>query len=149
MWATGQFISKARDWMRGHGYAMPWVWVQETGDTYGQHAHILLHVPPELIDLFRPMPRRWAKSLTGGRYQRGHVDTKRLGAAKSASINPRAYDAQLRGRLAYMLKNAPEEWAAPLGLEPYISKPWGQSSRVIGKRAGVWQTRKVRGRYNP
>lgn len=64
--ATGQFIDKAREWMRGHGYPVtPWVWVQETGDTFGQHAHILLYVPPELADLFRKMPRRWAKAIAG------------------------------------------------------------------------------------
>lgn len=144
--ATGQFITKAREWMRSHGYPItPWVWVQETGDVFGQHAHILLHVPPELDDLFRPMPRRWAKAFTGGKYIKGHVDAPKLGAAKSASYNPAPYDAQLRGRLAYMLKNAPEEWAEPLGLAFYISKPWGQRSKVIGKRAGYWQTRATGG----
>lgn len=145
VWATGQFINLARDWMRGHGYAMPWAWVQECGYTFGQHAHILLHVPPELDDLFRPMPRRWAKAIVGGRCVGGLVVTKRLTGAKSASVNPGAYEAQLLGRLAYMLKNAPEEWAEPLGLKFYISKPWGQSSRVIGRRASCWQTRNGKG----
>lgn len=143
VWATGQFIIMAREWLRGHGYPKtPWVWVQETGDTFGQHAHILLYVPTELADLFRTMPRRWAKAIAGGSYTRGLVDTKQLPGAKSAAINSDAYEAQLLGRLAYMLKNAPEEWAEPLGLAPYISKPWGQSSKVIGRRASHWQTRK-------
>jgi len=146
VWATGQFIGMAREWMRHHGYpVMPWVWVQETGDTFGQHAHILLYVPPELEDLFRSMPRRWAKVIAGGTYTRGLVDTKQLPAAQSLWINPGAYEAQLLGRLAYMLKNAPEGWAEPLGLEPYISKPWGQRSKVIGRRASCWQPRKRRG----
>lgn len=150
VWATGQFINMAREWMRHHGYpVMPWVWVQETGDTFGQHAHILLYVPPELYDLFSWMPTRWARAIVGGKAPGGLVDTKPLPGAKSASINPGAYEAQLLGRLAYMLKNAPEEWAEPLGLAFYISKPWGQSSKVIGKRAGYWQTRKRRGGSNP
>jgi hypothetical protein len=135
----------ARDWMRGHGYpVMPWTWVQETGVTFGQHAHILLYVPPVLDDLFRPMPRRWVKAIAGRTYARDLVDTRRLTGAKSASINPGAYEAQRLGRLAYMQKNAPEEWAEPLGLAPHISKPWGQSSRVIGKRASHWQARKCK-----
>jgi hypothetical protein len=136
--ATGQFIDKARQWMRGHGYAMPWVWVQEYGQTLGQHAHILLHVPPELDDLFRPMPRRWAKSFTGGHYIKDHVDSKMLSAAKSAMINPGAYEAQLKGRLQYMLKCAPAALEEPLGLRGWGSAEWGQQNRVIGKRAGTW-----------
>jgi hypothetical protein len=144
--ATGQFIKMAREWMRSHGYPVtPWVWVQETGDTFGQHAHILLYVPTELEDLFSPMPRRWGKAIAGGTYARGLVISKQLQGAKSASINPGAYEAQLMGRLAYLLKNAPEEWAEPLGLKFYISKPWGQSSKVIGRRASQWQTRKKQG----
>lgn len=144
--ATGQFIDKAREWMRRHGYSvMPWVWVQETGDTFGQHAHILLYVPSELEDLFRPMPTRWARAIACRGRVGGLVDTKPLPGAKSASINPGAYEAQLLGRLAYMLKNAPEEWAEPLGLAFYISKPWGQRSKVYGRRASCWQTRRGKG----
>ena len=143
VWATGQFIDKAREWMRDHGYpVMPWVWVQETGETFGQHAHILLYVPPELDELFRPMPKRWTRAIAQRGCVGGLVLTKRLPGAKSASINPDPYEAQLLGRLAYMLKNAPAEWAEPLGLAFYISKPWGQSSRVIGRRASCWQTRR-------
>lgn len=146
VWATGQFIDKAREWMRHHGYpVMPWVWVQETGDTFGQHAHILLYVPPKLFELFRPMPTRWARAIAGRGRVGDLVDTKHLPGAKSASINPGAYEAQLLGRLAYMLKNAPEEWAEPLGLAPYISKPWGQRSKVYGRRASCWQTRRGKG----
>lgn len=146
VWATGQFINLAREWMRAHGYpVMPWVWVQETGDTFGQHAHILLYVPPELYDLFSRMPTRWARAIVGCGRVGGLVDTQWLPAAQSASINPAAYEAQLLGRLAYMLKNAPEEWAEPLGLAPYISKPWGQRSKVYGRRASCWQTRKGAG----
>lgn len=137
--ATGEFIYKAREWMRWHGYPMPWVWVQETGDVFGQHAHILLSVPSELDLLFRPMPRRWAKSFTGGEYQTGHVDSQKLGAAYAADANPALYEAVLKGKLHYMLKCAPATIERPLGLEGWGHKEWGQSCRVIGKRVGAWQ----------
>ncbi|MEE4537528.1 MAG: hypothetical protein V2J51_03425 [Erythrobacter sp.] len=144
VWATGEFIDKAREWMRGHGYPVtPWVWVQERGPKLGQHAHILLHVPPGLDDLFRPMPCRWGKSFTGGKYQKGHVDAPKLDAAKSAHINPLAYKAQLLGKLHYMLKCAPAELEAPLEMEGWgYGEDWGQSNKVIGRRASHWQTRK-------
>jgi len=116
VWATGQFIDRAREWMRGHGHPMPWVWVQETGDTFGQHAHILLHVPAELADLFRPMPRRWAKSILGGKYVFGAVQSKRVAGASAIHANPMQYEAGLLGRLHYILKCAPAALEYDLGL---------------------------------
>jgi len=138
VWATGQFIDKAREWMRGHGYAMPWVWVQETGDTFGQHAHILLHVPPELDELFGPMPRRWAKAILRGRYVSKTVRSDRLAGARAAMANPMRYQAAMLGKLQYMLKCAPAALEEPLGLRGWGSAEWGQQNRVIGKRAGTW-----------
>lgn len=143
VWFTGQFINRAREWMRSHGYpTLPWVWVQECGDTFGQHAHILLHVPPELDLLFRTMPRRWAKGLIGGRYITGTVDTKRLPPAGPSGGALSQYEAALLGRLHYMMKCAPKPIEEALGMIGWGHKDWGQSSRVIGKRAGVWQRRK-------
>ncbi|MBI1402289.1 MAG: hypothetical protein GC147_03630 [Porphyrobacter sp.] len=141
VWATGQFIGRASEWMRHHGHPMPWVWVQENGDTFGQHAHILLHVPPELDELFRPMPRRWVKAILGGGYVHRAVKSKRIAGASASQANPRRYEAALLGRLQYMLKCAPAPLEYDLGLRGYGDKPWGQLTRVIGKRAGVWQRR--------
>lgn len=138
---TGQFIKLARDWMRSHGYPMPWVWVQEYGSKFGQHAHILLHVPAELDLLFRPMPLRWCKSLLSRRYTPGTIQSQRLGSAYAHKANPALYEAALLGKLHYMMKCAPEPLEATLGLTGWGHKHWGQPSRVIGKRAGVWQRR--------
>jgi len=142
VWATGQFIDKAREWMRGHGHPMAWVWVQETGDTFGQHAHILLHVPPELNELFRPMPRRWAKAIIPGGYFNRAVQSQRLAGASAIEANPARYHASLMGKLHYILKCAPAPLEYELGLRGWGQKPWSQQTRVIGKRAGVWQRRK-------
>lgn len=141
VWATGQFIDRAREWMRHHGHPMPWVWVQETGDVFGQHAHILLHVPPELDELFRPMPRRWVKAILGGGYVPQAVQSKRIAGASTCEANPRRYEAAMLGRLHYMLKCAPASLEYALGMRECGHKTWGQLTRVIGKRAGVWQRR--------
>lgn len=141
--ATGAFIDKAREWMRHHGHAMPWVWVQECGDTFGQHAHILLHVPTELGDLFRPMPSRWARAIVKSGYVRGTVQSQRIRAASTADTSPWQYQAALLGKLNYMLKCAPIFLELELGLHGYGHKPWGQQTRVIGKRAGAWQRRAI------
>jgi len=141
VWATGEFIDRAREWMRHHGHPMPWVWVQETGDTFGQHAHILLHVPAELADLFRPMPRRWAKAILAGRYVGKTVQSQRLAGSSAIAANPARYRAALLGKLHYLLKCAPAPLEFALELHGWGNKPWAQRTRVIGKRAGVWQRR--------
>lgn len=137
--ATGRFVGMARDWVRSHGHPMPWVWVQERGRIFGQHAHILLHVPAELDLLFRPMPRRWVKSITAKPYLKGTLNAQRLASAYSCEANPALYRAVLLGKLHYMLKCAPEPLEGALGLTWRGHKPWGQSNLVIGKRAGAWQ----------
>lgn len=140
--ATGDFVAKAREWMRGHGYPMPWVWVQECGDTFGQHAHILLHVPPELDPIFRPMPRQWTKAILPNGYVAQTVKCDKLEGARTAETNPYRYKAALLGKLHYMMKCAPVELEYKLEMRGWGDKPWGQATRVIGKRAGAWQRSK-------
>ena len=137
--ATGKFIKTSRDWMRWHGHSMPWVWVQEHGNTFGQHAHVLLHVPAELDLLFRPMPLRWGKSFLKGGYVAGTIQSQRLASAYTHDVNPELYRAVMLGKLHYMLKCSPAHLEGALCMTGWGHKPWGQSSRVVGKRAGVWQ----------
>lgn len=137
--ATGAFIKLAREWMNARDHPMPWVWVQETGNRFGQHAHVLLHVPHELEPLFRVMPRRWATHILGGRYVARVLDCQRLASAYSATTNPALYQAALSGKLHYMLKTAPAALESKLDMVERGHKQWGQSCLVIGKRAAVWQ----------
>lgn len=136
---TGKFIALARKWLRERGHPMPWVWVQECGERYGAHAHVLFHVPPELDQLFRPMPRRWAKHLLDGQYRAGVVRCESLHFRKAAYTNPDIYWPQVRGKLHYMLKCAPSEFEGRLGMAGIGYGEWGQRCLVHGKRAGVWQ----------
>ena len=140
--ATGEFVKRAREWLAGHGYGMPWCWVQEHGAKFGQHCHLLLHVDQVMDDLFRTMPLRWVKDIIPHCYERKTIDSQKLSAARSAQNNPAAYEAQILGKLHYMMKTAPETLEGPLGLTGWGHKPWGQSCLVYGKRAGVWQHRR-------
>lgn len=137
--ATGAFIKLAREWMGERGYAMPWAWTQETGPKYGAHCHALLHVPPEIAPLFRPMPRRWARKVLGGTYIAGVVDSQRLSSADACNALPAAYEAEVIGKVHYMLKCAPAALEGPLDMIGRGHRDWGQSCTVYGKRAGVWQ----------
>lgn len=137
--ATGDFIKLARQWHNNHGQLMPWAWVQERGSRFGQHVHILLHVLGELEPLFRLMPRRWVKQILGGQYVPGVLQSQRLALAYSLETSREAYEAQILGKLHYMLKCAPAGLEGPFGMLGRGHKPWGQSCFVVGKRAGVWQ----------
>ena len=147
--ATGAFIKLAREWMGERGFPMPWVWVQETGPTLGAHCHALLHVPPEIAPLFRPMPRRWAHKVLGGVYFAGVVDSQRISSADACNALPAAYEAEVIGKVHYMLKCAPAALEGPLGMIGRGYRDWEQSCPVYGKRAGVWQGWKKKGaRHN-
>jgi hypothetical protein len=141
--ATGHFIKQARDW--AWPYRLPWCWVQETGDRYGAHVHMLIHVPPELIPLFRGKPRRWMKTCLGGRYVIGGIDTKVVAYSGAVNAMPEAYQANVMAELHYMCKSAPAGSEHTLDMVQWRSvksMAWGRTYTVFGKRAARWQRRK-------
>ena len=89
--------------------------------------------------LFRSMPLRWGKSFLKGGYVAGTIQSQRLASAYTHDVNPELYRAVMLGKLHYMLKCAPDYLEGALGMTGWGHKPWGQSSRVVGKRAAVWQ----------
>ena len=137
--ATGLFVRLAREWLGARGSAMPWVWVQEWGEVNGAHCHILLHVPQELDPLFRPMPRRWASKVLGGRYVHKVIKRDRLRFRRVTGSNPAAYEAELMGKLHYMLKCTSVALEGDLDMAGRGHVDWGQSCLIYGKRAAAWQ----------
>lgn len=136
--ATGRFIALARDWFRDRDEPLYWAWVQERGSTLGAHCHILLHVPEPLADLFGVMPLRWIKAiLPKGAHRGGVLDTDRWRADHRPLRIPEALEAQIMGKVHYMLKAAPSELMAPLGMIGRGHVDWGRSCRVVGKRLAV------------
>ena len=77
----------------------------------------------------------------------GVLQSQRL--KRSEAINSQAYKIELLGKVHYMLKAAPIELEAVLGMTGRGHKPWGQSCVVIGKRAGVWQGWNVASQKTP
>lgn len=120
--AIGRFLKLFRDWLSSQGHSTAYAWVRESGYVIGSHVHILLHVPPD-VALTGSRSRKWMKLLTGGRYQRGAIRTKRLPKA--------AYAANLDNLLAYLCKGLAPADVAALGTGRH--KPGGV---IVGKRAG-------------
>jgi len=137
--ATRAFVKLASDWMRSPGRRLRWAYVHEWGAKNGAHAHVLLHVPPELDSAFSHMPRRWGTSILPGRYVAGVVKSIIIpGAHTPDDVSWDFYGRSLTARIHYMLKAAPAEMEAELGISEWGRSRWGQSSRVFGKRAGTW-----------
>ena len=103
----------------------------------GAHCHILLHVPQELDPLFRPMPRRWVSKVLDGRYVHGVLQSQSLRTRRVTGSNPASYEAELMGKLHYMLKCAPAVLEGDLGMAAWGHVDWGGSCLTFGKRAAA------------
>lgn len=164
--AMGRWIALLRDWLRSQGFCHSWAWVQEWGPSFGAHCHALLHIPPTLDHLFKPMPRKWMVQVLkreGLFYVAGGVETQRLHplylpdqalpACHPARQIECDHDLAYKGYLTsvlekvhYMLKCAPAELEHPLGLAGAGFKEWGQTCAVFGKRLATWQFKAERPR---
>lgn len=132
---TGRFIKLASDWARQRGYKLNWAWVQEWGRHNRAHVHILLYVPPLFDPIFRPMPLRWTKRLLPDAYVTGVLECQKLGFR----TNTPAREAEVMGKVHYMLKCAPAALEIKLDMVARGYCQWGQGCVTFGKRAGIWQ----------
>lgn len=143
--ATREWRHHARDFLASHDERLFHCWAQEYGSRYGAHAHMLLHVPPILDPLFRPKPLHWAKLCLPGLYVSGVAQCQRIAASRNPDASPMAYEAAVMSKVHYMLKCAPADLEARLGMVEWRSPwsmSWGRTGWTFGKRAGRWQDRK-------
>lgn len=114
------------------------LWVRERASGYGEHIHILLHLPAGLS--LRNRTRRWI-AAAGGTYRPGVSMTKSIGGrlvkqtGKNGSYSATAhYQANAANVVRYLLKSAELAKGQRLGL-----KHSGRGGRIIGKRCGWTQ----------
>lgn len=142
--ASRKFIKLASDWFRDHDERCRWAYVHEWGRVNKAHVHILLHVPRELKDRFRGRPLHWTKSILRGNYVSGTTKTKPVSGGEAPdNVLHDLYGHSCGARIHYMLKAAPRELELELGVVGWGRSQWGQTGRVFGKRAGVWQERRA------
>ena len=131
--AIGAFLTLARDWLRKQGERFASIWVRENGDGKGSHAHILMHVRPEMARAFTGNQRRWIRHVSGNPYRAGTIHTARIGGTlRAASSAPDHYAANLWAVVSYIAKSAAPAAIALLSL----TKPHEPGGQVIGKRCG-------------
>jgi hypothetical protein len=85
------------------------------------------------------MPLRWTKQLLPAAYISGVLKCQKLGFANYAL----AREAEVMGKVHYMLKCAPAALEAKLCMTGRGYTKWGKSGIVHGKRLAHWQ-RKTR-----
>jgi hypothetical protein len=103
-------------WFRRRGHELVWVWVREVGANGARHVHILVHVPPLLVD-----------KLT--------TALERLFEPEGGMLCDRAIEIKdaywPTGKLRYMLKGLSPADGSRLSIR---CKPQG---KLVGKRSGT------------
>lgn len=113
------------------------LWVRELASDYGEHVHILLHLPTGLS--LRNQTRRWIETA-GGTYQPGVSMTKSIGGRldkqpeKNGTNRGEHHRANAANVVRYLLKSASAEKGGQLGLTRH-----GRGGHIIGKRCGWTQ----------
>lgn len=133
--ATGHFLDLMTKALVRHGTPTAWLWVHENGMGKGSHAHILAHIPADLVPVISRLQRRWLRSISGRPYRKGLIHSKPIGGRLGLeATNPERYLANMLAVLEYVIKGAGSDAAAHFNLIQL--EPGG---RVIGKRCGTSQ----------
>ena len=132
--ATRSFVKWTGDWLRVRGAPLAYIRVRE--GTGGDHVHILLHVPKDLVPAYGRQQRRWLRALGVGR-TKGSVKTEPVGRSYSDySSVPAAYAHNLRRVVRYLIK-AGRETGPVQGLRVGVSESLNHHARrgfVSGRR---------------
>ena len=108
------YLYRLRRWLAKHGSPLTFFWILEKPIGIGLHAHLMLHIPPELQTGAKPNFHSWQQRAW---YQTGVELNAAAGVIKTERIGPRGYDRktaddrtqatyfrQLRGLLKYHCK---------------------------------------------
>lgn len=132
--ATGRLLKLMGDWLRSRGRQAAFVWVREDGHGKGAHVHILLHLPPDLIDAFNRRQRGWLAAC-GTRWRKGVLKTRSIGRTYQQALGGGLdYLANLAETVDYVLKGADHRTRERFGI-----RRCEDGGAVVGKRCGVSQ----------
>lgn len=132
--ATGRLLKLMGDWLRSRGRQAAFVWVREDGPGKGAHVHILLHLPPDLIDAFNRRQRGWLAAC-GAQWRGGVLRTRSIGRTyRQALGRGQDYVANLAETVDYVLKGADHRARERFGI-----RRREDGGAVVGKRCGVSQ----------
>lgn len=132
--ATGRLLKLIGDWLRSRGRQAAFAWVREDGPRKGAHVHILLHLPPDLVDAFNRRQRGWLAAC-GARWRGGVLKTRSIGRTyRQALGGGQDYLSNLAETVDYVLKGADHRTRERFGI-----RRCEDGGVVVGKRCGVSQ----------
>ncbi len=133
--ALRRYTKLARDWLSTQNATLSYIWVREAGDTKGEHAHVMMHVPAHLISAFARRERGWRKRM-GAKRARGAFRSTAIGVSyRHAEVGMQfgeLYSEALAGMVGYLVKGA--EPRAVEALQLSRVEPGGE---LWGKRSGM------------
>jgi hypothetical protein len=141
--ALRRYTKLARDWLRTQGAEFAYVWVRETGDRKGEHAHLLMHVPSHLSATFARRERSWRKRI-GAKAALGAFKSTPVGRtyrhAETKIHHGELYSDHLAAIVEYLVKGAEPRAVKSLGLDRVEpgGELWGKrscTSENIGRKA--------------
>jgi hypothetical protein len=112
------FLKSARQWIERRSGRTAIIWVMENRMGWGGegvHAHVLMHVPNDLLTRWHQLRRTWAR--------KAGLEVNKAGVIHFSRV-PTLNDA--KQKLAYMNKDAPPELLAVYAAfpNPATGKPW-------------------------
>jgi hypothetical protein len=129
------YTKLARDWLRTKGAPFAYIWVRESGGRKGEHAHLLMHVPANLVREFARRERGWRKRM-GAKRALGAFHSTPVGRsylhAEVGIQYGQSYSDHLAEIVGYLVK----------GAEPRAVKAFGlvrveAGGELWGKRTGM------------
>lgn len=144
--ALRSYMKLARDWLRTQGAPFAYIWVRESGEDKGEHAHVLMHVPPQLVGAFAKLERGWRVRI-GAKRAKGAFETRPVGRSyRHCQLGVQYgehYADHLQTIVGYVVKGAEQKAVKSLGLTKV--QPGGE---LWGKRTGMSEgiNRTARGR---
>jgi hypothetical protein len=133
--ALRRYTKLARDWLATQGASFAYIWVRETGDAKGEHAHVLMHVPAHLVSSFARREPRWRKLMGAKRAKRAFRSTPVGRSYRHGEVGVQygeQYSEHLHKILGYLVKGAESRTVQELGLS--LVEPGGE---LWGKRTGM------------
>jgi hypothetical protein len=129
---VGRLLRLVGNYVKRRGGIFTAIWVRENGLGKGEHIHILMHLPTDL--LLQNMTCKWVHKA-GGTYKVGVSRVRTIGGSL-ARLEPASAHYQVNADivLAYLLKGSDREAAEAFGL-----RKWGQFGWIMGKRCGSTQ----------
>jgi hypothetical protein len=130
-----RYTKLARDWLRTKGAPFAYIWVRESGDGKGEHAHLLMHVPAHLIRDFARREPSWRKRIGAKRARGGFHSTPVGHSYQHADVGIQygePYSRYLAGIISYLVKGADASSVKALTLSRV--EPGGE---LWGKRTGM------------